>query len=479
MAKLNDTKPLEQLCLKTYGTTPDKMEKMPLSGSNRQYYKIDIAGSTIVGTVGLEVRENQAFISFANSLSNAGLPVPKVLAVSDDMMCYLQTFIDGASLFDYLEKHRESDGRPDKDTVEIYKKVVAQLPRFQVEGAKVVDFSKCYPRPKFDEQSIMWDLNYFKYYFLKTTHTVFDEQLLENDFRTLCDYLCSAPSEYFLYRDFQSRNIIIGNDDEPYFIDFQGGRRGALQYDIASLLYDGKAAIPPEIRDELLGCYVEELKKHVQIDEKKFREMFAAFAYVRIMQACGSYGYRGFLENKPHFLNSIPPAMRNLQYLLENHPFPIKAPYLESYLYEISHNEELLNYSAAKNALTVTVMSFSYRKGIPYDPTGNGGGFVFDCRAIHNPGRYEMYAKLTGKDKDVEDFFAKEPEMATFVSLTQQIVEISVKKYLKRGFKNLTVLFGCTGGQHRSVFCAERMAEFLRKNYPQVIVNLSHREQEK
>ncbi|MBR2202266.1 MAG: phosphotransferase, partial [Bacteroidales bacterium] len=222
-----------------------------------------------------------------------------------------------------------------------------------------------------------------------------------------------------------------------------------------------------------------ELKKYVDIDEQKFREMFAAFAYVRIMQACGSYGYRGFLENKPHFLNSIPPAMRNLAYLLDNHPLPIKLPYLENYLRSISSNEELLNYSAAKNALTVTVMSFSYRKGIPYDPTGNGGGFVFDCRAIHNPGRYEKYTKFTGKDAEVIDFFAKEPEMAEFVQLTQRIVEISVKKYLKRGFKSISVLFGCTGGQHRSVFCAERMAEFLRKNYPQVIVNLSHREQDR
>ena len=480
MAKINNTEQLEALCVKHFGTQPIHIEKLPLSGSSREYYKVVIDdNTTIIGTHGYEVRENKAFISFANSLSDAQLPVPKVLEVADDYKWYLQTYIEGDTLFDILEKHRLSDGSPDNSTVALYKKVIKQLPKFQVLGAQHIDFSKCYTRERFDYQSIMWDLNYFKYYFLKTTHTVFDEQLLENDFVALCEYLCSAPSDYFMYRDFQSRNIIIGSDDEPYFVDFQGGRYGALQYDIASLLYDGKAAITPEIRIELLDYYIAELKKYVDIDEQKFREMFAAFAYVRIMQACGSYGYRGFLENKPHFLNSIPPAMRNLAYLLDNHPLPIKLPYLENYLRSISSNEELLNYSAAKNALTVTVMSFSYRKGIPYDPTGNGGGFVFDCRAIHNPGRYEKYTKFTGKDAEVIDFFAKEPEMAEFVQLTQRIVEISVKKYLKRGFKSLSVLFGCTGGQHRSVFCAERMAEFLRKNYPQVIVNLSHREQDR
>jgi len=478
MENLINTKPLEDLCCQIYGTQPKRIEKMPISGSNRGYFKIDIQQSTIVGTIGNEIRENKAFVSFANSFCNAGLPVPRVLAVSSDFSCYLQEYIEGETLFDFLEKNRLDNGTPNNETVDLYKKVIAELPRFQIEGAKCIDFSMCYPRNKFDEQSIMWDLNYFKYYFLKATHTIFDEQLLENDFKTLCDYLCSAPADYFLYRDFQSRNILISNG-KPYFVDFQGGRYGALQYDIASLLYDGKAALPSEIRQELLDCYIENLTKYIKIDETKFRQMFDAFAYIRIMQACGSYGYRGFLENKSHFLNSISPAMRNLGYLLKNHKLPIEVPHLERCLYDIANNDELLHYNKAKNTLTVSVMSFSYRNGIPYDPTGNGGGFVFDCRAIHNPGRYEKYSKLTGKDKEVIDFFAQESEMSDFVHLTQQIVEISVKKYLKRGFKNLSVLFGCTGGQHRSVYCAEKMAEFLHNNFPQVVVNLKHREQEK
>lgn len=480
MAKINNTEQLEALCAKHFGKNPKHIEKLPLSGSSREYFRIETEDEpTIIATHGYEIRENKAFISFADSLSDAKLPVPKVLETSDDYHWYLQTYIEGETLFDILEKHRLPDGTPDQYTIELYKKVIKQLPKFQIIGAKSINFNNCYPREKFDRQSIIWDLNYFKYYFLKTTHTVFDEQLLENDFVTLCNYLCEAPSEFFMYRDFQSRNIIIATDGEPYFVDFQGGRYGALQYDIASLLYDGKAAIPPEIRSELLEYYIIELKKYQNIDEQKFREMFAAFAYVRIMQACGSYGYRGFLENKPHFLNSIPPAMRNISYLLDNHPLPIKIPHLEQCLRSISQNEKLLNFQVSKNTLTVTVMSFSYRKGIPYDPTGNGGGYVFDCRAIHNPGRYKKYIDKNGKSPEVIEFFAQEPEMAEFVKLTQQVVELSVKKYLKRGYQNLSVLFGCTGGQHRSVYCAERMAEFLRDNYPQVIVNLSHREQDK
>ena len=479
MAKINNTETLEQLFCKHFGQNPERIEKMPLSGSNREYFLMSNAENQCVGTIGKELRENNAFVKFATAFSKENLPVPKVLEVSDDGFSYLQTYIEGTSLFDYLENHRLSDGSPDNETVALYKKVLDVLPVFQTVGEKVIDFDNCYPRKSFDEQSIKWDLNYFKYYFLKTTHTVFDEQLLENDFNVLTNYLCKAPSNYFLYRDFQSRNIIITPKGEPYFIDFQGGRHGALQYDIASLLYDGKAALSPEIRIELLDYYISKLKNFVHFDEEEFRKMFSAFAYVRIMQACGSYGYRGFFENKPHFLNSIPPAMRNLKYLVENHKLPIEIPHLENCWKQLTENEDLLNYNSGKNQLTVTVMSFSYRKGIPYDPTGNGGGFVFDCRAIHNPGRYEKYRKFNGKDQEVIDFFSHEPEMAEFVGLTQSIVEMSVKKYLQRGFKNLSVLFGCTGGQHRSVYSAERMAEFLRKKYPQVIVNLSHREQDK
>lgn len=477
---------LEELFKKHFGTEPESKERMPLSGSNREYYLLKGNGNVCVGTIGKELKENQAFISFTNAFSSKNLPVPKVLVVADDGYSYLQTYIEGVSLFDFLEKHRLDNGNPDNQTIELYKKVLAWLPKFQILGGQAIDFSQCYPREKFDVQSIMWDLNYFKYYFLKSTHTVFDEQLLENDFNTLTNYLCSVDSKFFLYRDFQSRNILITPSGEPYFIDYQGGRQGASQYDIASLLYDGKAALSPEVKSELLDFFIDQFKNSLSellgkndFDEKEYRDMFAGFAYVRVMQACGSYGYRGFLEQKSHFLNSIPPAMRNIKYLLENHKLPIEIPQLEACLKSISENEELLNYGVKKTPLTVTVMSFSYKKGIPYDPTGNGGGFVFDCRAIHNPGRYDEYKTKTGKDQEVIDFFANEPEMAEFVELSQKMVKMSIEKYLKRGFKNLSVLFGCTGGQHRSVYSAEKMADFIRANYPEVIVDLSHREQER
>lgn len=462
-----------------FGVEPSEIERLPLSGSNREYYKISSPNAVCVGTYGNQIKENEAFISFSNSLKEAELPVPEILAVSDDKLYYLQTYIEGVSLFDYLEKHRLSDGSPDNTTIDLYKKTLSVLPKFQTQGVKYIDFDKCFPRKRFDSQSIMWDLNYFKYYFLKTTHTVFDEQLLENDFQTLTEYLCTADSEYFLYRDFQSRNIMVTPEGDVKFIDYQGGRKGALQYDIASLLYDGKAAIPPEVRIELLDFYINELKKYINFDEKVFRDMFAAFAYVRIMQSCGSYGYRGFLEKKPHFLASIAPAMKNLKYLLEYQKLPIEIPHLEKCLVSLTESEFLKQFEKKKCVLTVTVGSFSYRKGLPYDPSGNGGGFIFDCRAIHNPGRYEEYKGFTGKDQPVIDFFANEPEMAEFVSLTQNIVKISIEKYIKRMFANLSVYFGCTGGQHRSVYCAERMAEFIRKNYPEVNVVLIHREQDK
>lgn len=479
MAKIANTENLESLFVKHFNKGVQKIEKLPLSGSNREYFYMTSDNIECIGTIGKELKENQAFISFSDAFSKAGLNVPKVLAISDDGLTYLQTYIKGVSLFDYLEKHRLSDKNPDNQTVEYYKDVLRNLPKFQTKGIEILDFDKCYPRKSFDSQSIMWDLNYFKYYFLKTTHTVFDEQLLENDFLTLTDYLCKAPSEFFLYRDFQSRNIIIGDDKKPYFIDFQGGRKGALQYDVASLLYDGKAALSPEIRLELLDFYISELKKVLDFNEQEFRKYFYAFVYVRIMQAMGSYGYRGFLEQKTHFLASIPPALKNLEYLLDNHKLDIEIPHLEKCLRALTENENLKNYDSQKSVLTVSVKSFSYRKGIPYDASGNGGGFVFDCRAIHNPGRYEKYKNFNGKDKEVIEFFSKEPEMAEFVALTQKIVEISVKKYIERGFKNLSVFFGCTGGQHRSVYCAERMAEFLRNNYPQINVELFHTEQDK
>ena len=479
MSKISDTTHLEKLFEKHYGKCPKKIEKLPPSGSNREYFYMCADNDECIGTIGSELKENEAFKSFSDSFFKASLPVPEILETSADGFLYLQSFIQGVSLFEYLEKHRTEDYSPDNQTLEYYKEVLKELPKFQTIGKKVIDFSKCYPRQKFDSRSVMWDLNYFKYYFLKASHTIFDEEKLQEDFQKITECLILCDSDFFMYRDFQSRNIIISNDGKPYFIDFQGGRLGALQYDVASLLYDGKAALNPQIRTVLLDFYLSELKKYVEVDTENFKKYFSLFALIRVLQAMGSYGYRGFLEKKEHFLLSIPPALNNLKYLLENSLFPVDFPHLRQVLFSMIENPTLKSDNFKPQTLTVSVKSFSYKRGLPYDSSGNGGGFVFDCRAIHNPGRYEKYKMLCGKYSQVIEFFKQEPEMEEFINLSQQMVAISVRKYLKRGFKNLSVNFGCTGGQHRSVYSAEKMAEFLKNNFPNLNVELKHLELEK
>lgn len=468
---------LSELFYRTFGVMPENIEKMPLSGSNREYYFLVADQTRCVGTIGKELKENQAFINFTKTFSDAGFNVPTILSVSDDQMSYLQSYIEGDSLFDILEKHRNSDGCPNNTVFDYYKRVIEVLPKFQVEGFKKIDFDKCYPRKCFDKTSLMWDFNYFKYYFLKTAHVFFDEQLLENDFNTLADYLCGVDNSFFMYRDFQSRNIIISHG-EPYFIDYQGGRRGAAQYDIASLLYDGKAALPPETRLELLDLYIKKLNDIHHVNSEKFKRDFNGFALARIMQACGSYGYRGFFEKKTHFLASIAPAMKNLEYLLDNSMPDISINHLKQCLKQLINSDFLHSLTPSANVLTVRVESFSFRKGVPYDPSGNGGGFVFDCRAIHNPGRYEKYRTMCGKDQEVKEFFAKESDMDLFCNLINQTVDLAVEKYLLRGYKNLAVFTGCTGGQHRSVYCAESIANHLTTKFGnKIYVNLKHNEE--
>ena len=339
-----------------------------------------------------------------------------------------------------------------------------------------MDYSVCYPREAFDKQSMMWDLNYFKYYFLKLAKIPFDEQALEDDFQTFSDYLLSAPSGYFLYRDFQSRNLML-KDGGVHFIDYQGGRRGALQYDLASLLYDGKADIPQEIRAQLFRYYIEKLKNYIPVNESEFTSYFNGFVLIRIMQAMGAYGFRGFYEKKEHFLKSIPFAIHNLQNLLPELNLPVEIPELVNVLNLLTQSETLKDIGQAASNLSVRITSFSYKKGIPSDPSGNGGGFVFDCRALNNPGRYAEFKTLTGKDLKVQQFIEQNSEMKLFLNPVKALVEQTVKNYLERGFTHLSVNFGCTGGQHRSVYAAEKLAAWLRNNFP-VNVVLVHREQQ-
>ena len=332
------------------------------------------------------------------------------------------------------------------------------------------------PRSDFDAQSIQWDLNYFKYYFLKLKYIPFDEQLLEQDYQTLIQYLLDTDCGYFMYRDFQSRNIML-KDGELYYIDFQGGRRGAAQYDVASLLFSAKSDIPDAIRTELLNYYVNCLSSRVAIDKEDFKQHYYGYVLIRIMQAMGAYGYRGYFEKKDYFIESIPLAIRNLRSVIEKIDLPIEIPHLKGVWKTIVAMEEGCSEQQINTGLTVTVNSFSYKKGLPQDPSGNGGGYVFDCRALPNPGRYPEYRCYTGKDQPVIEFLQGDPKVERFLEAAEMLVGDSITKYLERKFTSLSVSFGCTGGQHRSVFCAERMAKWIAENF-QCHVVINHREQQ-
>jgi aminoglycoside/choline kinase family phosphotransferase len=451
-------------------------EQLPGSGSYREYARMKSNGHQVIGAFNNDIKENQAFLEFSAHFRNKDIPVPHIYAVSSDMKTYLQEDLGNTTLFDFLSRIRETEGFSVR-IVDEYKKVLRQLPRIQLVAGKDIDYSVCYPRDAFDKQSMMWDLNYFKYYFLKLAKIPFDEQALEDDFQAFSDYLLAVDNNAFLYRDFQSRNVML-KDRGVYFIDYQGGRRGALQYDLASLLYDAKANIPEAEREELLEFYLDELSQYKHTDREKFKSLFGGYVLIRIMQAMGAYGFRGFYEKKEHFLKSIPFALKNLETLLARNTIQVPLPELFKVLKAVTESSFLRSISPVNDKLTVRISSFSYKKGIPKDPSGNGGGFVFDCRAIHNPGKYEEYKHLTGKDPQVQQFLEEKSTMTDFLEPVFKLVSHSVEVYSLRGFSHLCVSFGCTGGQHRSVYAAEKLAEYLKNNYPVEVV-LQHIEQEK
>lgn len=474
--KTSEKNEIIQLFENHFSEKAESVEMLPASGSYREYCRLINSGRTVIGAFNADVKENTAFLSFTSHFKLNDLPVPEVYAVSADLKKYLLEDLGDITLFDFLSEVREKEGFSENIITE-YKKVLKALPKIQIIAGKDLDYSVCYPRAAFDKTSMMWDLNYFKYYFLKLAKIQFDEQALEDDFQSFSDYLLSADSDYFLYRDFQSRNVMLKNG-EVYFIDYQGGRRGALQYDLASLLYDGKADIPQSVRQQLFDFYVTELKKYIPVNDADFEAYFKGFVLIRIMQAMGAYGFRGFYEKKEHFLKSIPFALKNLEILLEDLTLPVKLPELQNVLYQLIHSEVLKEIGQTKSNLTVTVSSFSYKNGYPADSSGNGGGHVFDCRALNNPGRFPEFNNLTGKDLEVQEFLEQKSEIGIFLNAVKVIVDQSVKTYLERNFTNLSVSFGCTGGRHRSVYSAEKVAEHLRNNFP-VNVVVFHREQQK
>jgi len=473
--KQSDINKLIRLFESFFDEKVENTEALPPSGSYREYCRLWNSRRSAIGACNADVRENEAFLSFSEYFRENGIPVPEVYTVSKGRNHYLIEDLGDLTLFDFLSAVREKEGFSEKIIVE-YKKALKWLPRIQAEAGKKFDYSVCYPRAAFDKQSMMWDLNYFKYYFLKLAKVPFDEQALEDDFQVFSDYLLSAESDFFLYRDFQSRNVML-KENRVYFIDYQGGRKGALQYDLASLLYDGKADIPQPVRQELFGFYIGELKKYTDVDLDEFTAYYKGFVLIRIMQAMGAYGFRGFYEKKEHFLKSIPYALINLEYLLNELNLPVRIPELVKVLKDVTQSVFLQQVGGAPAGLTVRVTSFSYKKGIPDDPSGNGGGFVFDCRALNNPGRYDEFKQLTGKDKNVIEFIEINSEMESFLESVKRLVSQSVQKYLERGFSHLSVSFGCTGGQHRSVYAADKLAGYLTDNFS-VNVVLAHRELE-
>ncbi|WP_308231736.1 phosphotransferase [uncultured Prevotella sp.] len=493
-----------------HNSMPVNTVRLAGAGSNRAYYRLfDDEGNSVVGVVGTSRDENHAFIYLSEHFTKRQLPVPQILAVSDDGLRYLQTDLGEVSLFDAIRGGREAGGRYNLDEQELLKRTIRQLPNIQIRGARELDWQNCYPQPEFDEDSVLFDLNYFKYCFLKPSDLDFNELKLEANFRLFAKDLTSEQCDSFMYRDFQARNVMLDAGGNPFFIDYQGGRKGPFYYDLASFLWQASARYSNKLRRELVLEYYNALQQYIEVPSvRHFVARLSLFVLFRTLQVLGAYGFRGYFERKKHFLDSIPPAMDNLRALLKLGEDVFPYPYMMDMLRRLTdmpryaHIEEPAVsradgykttdknvYSAhpqdgpatfskydGKGPLRVRVFSFSYRKGIPADESGNGGGYVFDCRSTHNPGRYEPYKKLTGLDEPVIRFLEDDGEILTFLESVYKLADAHVQRYIDRGFTDLMFSFGCTGGQHRSVYSAQHLAEHIHNKYG-IEVHVCHREQ--
>ena len=493
-----------------HNSMPVNTVRLAGAGSNRAYYRLfDEEGNSVVGVVGTSRDENHAFIYLSEHFTKRQLPVPQIFAVSDDGLRYLQTDLGEVSLFDAIRGGREAGGRYNLDEQELLKRTIRQLPNIQIRGARELDWQNCYPQPEFDEDSVLFDLNYFKYCFLKPSDLDFNELKLEANFRLFAKDLTSEQCDSFMYRDFQARNVMLDADGNPFFIDYQGGRKGPFYYDLASFLWQASARYSNKLRRELVLEYYNALQQYIEVPSvRHFVARLSLFVLFRTLQVLGAYGFRGYFERKKHFLDSIPPAMDNLRALLKLGEDVFPYPYMMDMLHRLTdmpryaHIEEPAVsradgykttdknvYSAhpqdgpatfskydGKGPLRVRVFSFSYRKGIPADESGNGGGYVFDCRSTHNPGRYEPYKKLTGLDEPVIRFLEDDGEILTFLESVYKLADAHVQRYIDRGFTDLMFSFGCTGGQHRSVYSAQHLAEHIHNKYG-IEVHVCHREQ--
>lgn len=459
------------------GSTANRIEKLPQSGSDRIYFRIYGENTSFIATYNLNTKENETFIYFTRHFLNASLPMPHIYSVNEEKTIYIQEDLGASSLLDKLEEHGHNDY-----TYGLFQQSLRKLLRVQVTGDVNLDYDQCLTAKEFGKQAIMSDLLYFKYYFLDTLKTPYDKQAMLNDFETLSIYLSDIDHKYFMFRDFQSRNVIIENDD-AHFIDYQGGMKGALQYDVASLLWQAKANLSEEWKNSLLEDYISEMEVLLSktIDRTAFISQYNGYVLIRLLQVLGAYGFRGLFERKAHFVSSIPLALKNLRFFIGHKSINIQTPEFDRMLKLIVRDEIIHRFETVRadenTPLIVKICSFSYKKVIPTDETDNGGGFMFDCRGILNPGRFEEYKCLTGRDKEVKDFLEQRTKMPEFLNSVYDLVDISVEDYIKRGFKSLMVSFGCTGGQHRSVYAADAACRHLKNKFG-VKVELCHRVQE-
>lgn len=467
------TQAVSQLYKQWSGAEPSSIDLLPESGSERRYFRLHGTNGTVIGTYGENVRENETFRYFTEHFHQRGLPVPQFLVISDDKRCYLQSDLGDNSLLSVLEKEGETPG-----VYKLFKQTVQSLARLQVQADAGLDYSRCLTNQEFGKQAILADLLYFKYYFLDALRKPYDKQKLIDDFDALSNYLTHTEYKYFLFRDFQSRNVLV-KDEQVFFIDYQGGMKGAPQYDLASLLWQAKANLSTEWKENLLTDYLDALDIQVgkPVNRTVFRSQFNGYVLIRLLQVLGAYGFRGLFERKAHFLTSIPLALSNLKTYLSKQTIGIALPEFEKVL-DLCISEEVVKRFTPTQAtestpLVVKICSFSYKGEAPIDSTSNGGGFVFDCRGIVNPGRVEEMKTQTGRDKPVKDFLEQQTLMPDFLNSVYDLVDITVEQYIQRGFESLMVSFGCTGGQHRSVYAADALARHLRNKF-KVKVELRH-----
>lgn len=473
---------VSSLYKKWNGIDPLSVDVLPQSGSERRYFRLHGKEGSVIGTYGANKKENETFIYFSRHFKEKDLSVPGILAISDDYLFYLQVDFGDISLLNCLE----ADGYSN-EVYQLFKKSLESLAHLQIKGDEGLDYSRCLTNEEFGKQAIMADLLYFKYYFLDALRKPYDKQKLIDDFEALSNYLTHTEYKYFMFRDFQSRNIMVKNVDgentnnigSVHFIDYQGGMKGAPQYDVASMLWQARANLPDEWKTNLLDDYMNCFENIIgkKIERNVFRSQYNGYVLIRLLQVLGAYGFRGLFERKAQFLTSIPLALRNLKEFFHNQSIGISVPEFRKVL-DICLADEIIQkftptQATEQTPLLVKINSFSYRKEIPADDSGNGGGFIFDCRGILNPGRIESMKTKTGRDKEVIDFLEQQTQMPEFLNSIFDIVDISVEEYIKRGFESLVVSFGCTGGQHRSVYAADTMARHLKNKF-KVKIQLNH-----